>query len=72
MMCPNCKSKNTIVYSIQIPYEHVYKVKKNGTLYKKFSKRCLGDSQYDCYYCTNCLKEFDYIIDNKGVVELKL
>ena len=44
-----------------MPYEIVYKIKKNGTPYKRGTLRQLGDSQYDCYFCTNCLKEFDSI-----------
>ena len=66
MNCPKCKAKDSIRYSIQMPYEIIYKLKKDGTPYKRGKLRQLGDSDYDCYYCIECLKEFDSIETIEG------
>ena len=70
IICPNCKHENSIVYSTQVPYEHIYQIKKDSKLSKNFRKRCLGDSQYDCFYCLNCLKEFEPNFTTNGRVSL--
>ena len=66
MICPKCGAIDSIRYMEEIVYEHCYKIKKDGTLYKSFTKNKLSDSQFECCYCEKCRKEFEFdIIDNK-------
>ena len=66
MICPKCGSENTLVYACQPKYEHMYKLKKDGTIYKIYSLNRIGDSDYDCVYCKNCLKELEFdVVDGK-------
>lgn len=70
MRCPNCNAVDSIRYSIEIPYEIIYKLKKDGTPYKRGTKRQCGDARFDCYYCTECRKEFNFNPD--GSVNLEV
>ena len=70
MVCPNCKADNSIRYMEEIVYEHCYKIKKDGTLYKSFTKNKLSDSQFECCYCTKCRKEFEFDINQDGKIQL--
>ena len=70
MICPKCGAIDSIRYMEEIIYEHCYKIKKDGTLYKTYEKIPLSDSQFECCYCTKCRKEFEFDIDQDGKVQL--
>ena len=71
MNCPKCGAINSIRYSVEMPYEIVYKVKKDGVPYKRGTMHQIGDARFDCYYCIECKKEFNFtFVDGKIVLEV--
>lgn len=71
MNCPKCGAENSIRYMEEVIYEHTYNINKSGKISKNYRKVPISDSQFECCYCTECRKEFNFdIIDGKIVLEV--
>ena len=68
MICPHCKSEDTIVYTELFKCQRVYKLRKDGRISKQYTLRPVGDSELDYFYCTNCLKVVACEIDDDSKV----
>lgn len=79
MKCPQCNAKGTLTLSYMFQISHDYKIKRDGTLPKKYMRSGEHSMEWSIITCSNCdfyssdldgNYDFD-IIDNKVVFNLE-
>lgn len=54
MKCPKCNAEGTLTISFVYQITHDYKIKRDGTLPKKYTKSKENTLEWSCIECSNC------------------
>lgn len=54
MKCPQCNAEGTLTISFMYQISHDYKIKRDGTLPKKYKISGEHTLEWSCINCSNC------------------